>query len=133
MGVGHHRGGVQIGEVYRHLANEHRKAMAGRVNLESAVFADATSAQAESWLFCQPGDLLLICLKANDPEIFEDSLQSFPFPPMKVLSEGWAVSRHRDPTGLNKRCAALEMVHPQHGCCAKSMPLTGRLTERVIW
>jgi integrase len=30
--VGHRDGGVLIGKVYGHLANEHRKAMAGRVN-----------------------------------------------------------------------------------------------------
>ena len=32
--VGHKDGGVLIGKVYGHLANEHRKAMAGRVNFE---------------------------------------------------------------------------------------------------
>jgi hypothetical protein len=30
--VGHKDGGVLIGKVYGHLANEHRKAMAERVN-----------------------------------------------------------------------------------------------------
>jgi len=32
--VGHKDGGVLIGKVYGHLANEHRKAMAGRMNFE---------------------------------------------------------------------------------------------------
>jgi len=34
--VGHKDGGVLIGKVYGHLANEHRKAMAGRMNFEPA-------------------------------------------------------------------------------------------------
>jgi integrase len=36
--VGHRDGGVLIGKVYGHLANEHRKAMAGRVNFGPAIF-----------------------------------------------------------------------------------------------
>ena len=32
--VGHQDGGVLIGKVYGHLANEHRKVMAGRVTFE---------------------------------------------------------------------------------------------------
>jgi integrase len=35
--VGHRDGGVLIGKVYGHLANEHRKAMADRVNFGSAI------------------------------------------------------------------------------------------------
>jgi integrase len=35
--VGHKDGGVLIGKVYGHLANEHRKAMAGRLNFEPVV------------------------------------------------------------------------------------------------
>ncbi len=37
--VGHRDGGVLIGKVYGHLANEHRKAMAERVNFGPAVLA----------------------------------------------------------------------------------------------
>ena len=33
-GVGHKVGGVLMGKAYGHLANEHRKAMAGRMNFE---------------------------------------------------------------------------------------------------
>jgi integrase len=40
--VGHKDGGVLIGKVYGHLANEHRKAMADKMNFGPAVFA-ATS------------------------------------------------------------------------------------------
>lgn len=35
--VGHRDGGILIGKVYGHLANEHRKAMADRVNFEPTV------------------------------------------------------------------------------------------------
>jgi integrase len=35
--VGHRDGGILIGKVYGHLANEHRKAMAGRVSFEPVV------------------------------------------------------------------------------------------------
>jgi hypothetical protein len=37
--VGHRDGGVLIGKVYGHLANEHRKAMAQRVNMGPAAVA----------------------------------------------------------------------------------------------
>jgi hypothetical protein len=42
--VGHRDGGILIGKVYGHLANEHRKAMADRVNFEHTVveFKSAT-------------------------------------------------------------------------------------------
>ena len=42
--VGHKDGGILIGKVYGHLANEHRKAMAERVNFGPAVVAGATAA-----------------------------------------------------------------------------------------
>jgi hypothetical protein len=35
--MGHNDGGVPIGKVYGHLAEEHRKAMAGRMNFEPVV------------------------------------------------------------------------------------------------
>lgn len=41
--VGHRDGGVLIGKVYGHLANEHRKAMADRVNFEPTVLPVPTS------------------------------------------------------------------------------------------
>jgi hypothetical protein len=34
--VGHQDGGVLIGKVYGHLANEHKKAMAEKMNFEPA-------------------------------------------------------------------------------------------------
>ncbi|HTQ50658.1 MAG TPA: site-specific integrase [Candidatus Acidoferrales bacterium] len=42
--VGHRDGGVLIGKVYGHLANEHRKAMAERVNLGPVALDNAASA-----------------------------------------------------------------------------------------
>ncbi len=42
--VGHKDGGVLIGKVYGHLANEHRKAMAERVNFEPVVLQNAANA-----------------------------------------------------------------------------------------
>ncbi len=42
--VGHKDGGVLIGKVYGHLANEHRKAMAKRVNFEPLPIEDAVNA-----------------------------------------------------------------------------------------
>jgi integrase len=39
--VGHRDGGVLIGKVYGHLANEHRKAMAEKVSFEPAILGDA--------------------------------------------------------------------------------------------
>ena len=39
--VGHKDGGVLIGKVYGHLANEHRKAMAERVNFGPVILAEA--------------------------------------------------------------------------------------------
>jgi len=41
--VGHKDGGVLIGKVYGHLANEHRKAMAERVNFEPVAFQKAAN------------------------------------------------------------------------------------------
>jgi integrase len=41
--VGHRDGGVLIGKVYGHLANEHRKAMAERVNFGPALIAADTN------------------------------------------------------------------------------------------
>jgi integrase len=41
--VGHKDGGVLIGRVYGHLANEHRKAMAKRVNFEPTVVQDVVN------------------------------------------------------------------------------------------
>jgi integrase len=42
--VGHKDGGVLIGKVYGHLANEHRKAMAGRMNFEPVALKSDKSA-----------------------------------------------------------------------------------------
>jgi integrase len=42
--VGHKDGGVLIGKVYGHLANEHRKAMAKRVNFEPLPVQEAVNA-----------------------------------------------------------------------------------------
>ncbi len=42
--VGHKDGGVLIGKVYGHLANEHRKAMAKRVNFEPLPIENAVNA-----------------------------------------------------------------------------------------
>ena len=42
--VGHRDGGVLIGKVYGHLANEHRKAMAERVNFGPVALDTAASA-----------------------------------------------------------------------------------------
>jgi integrase len=42
--VGHKDGGILIGKVYGHLANEHRKAMAERVNFGPAILSQAKSA-----------------------------------------------------------------------------------------
>jgi integrase len=42
--VGHKDGGVLIGKVYGHLANEHRQAMAQRVNFEPVVIAKENAA-----------------------------------------------------------------------------------------
>lgn len=44
--VGHRDGGVLIGKVYGHLANEHRKAMAGRVNFGPTLAAMPQAATA---------------------------------------------------------------------------------------
>lgn len=41
--VGHRDGGILIGRVYGHLANEHRKSMAERVNFEPTVVATAAA------------------------------------------------------------------------------------------
>ncbi|HEX3720056.1 MAG TPA: tyrosine-type recombinase/integrase [Verrucomicrobiae bacterium] len=41
--VGHKDGGVLIGKVYGHLANEHRKAMADRLNFEPAAVQNAVN------------------------------------------------------------------------------------------
>jgi integrase len=41
--VGHQDGGVLIGKVYGHLANEHKKAMAERLNFGPAVLASAVN------------------------------------------------------------------------------------------
>jgi integrase len=41
--VGHRDGGVLIGKVYGHLANEHRKAMAGRVNFGPVILSKTSS------------------------------------------------------------------------------------------
>jgi integrase len=41
--VGHKDGGVLIGKVYGHLANEHRKAMAGKVTFEPVVVNSAVN------------------------------------------------------------------------------------------
>jgi integrase len=41
--VGHKDGGVLIGKVYGHLANEHRKAMAEKVNFEPVLLQNATA------------------------------------------------------------------------------------------
>ena len=37
-------GGVLIGKVYGHLANEHRKAMAEKVNFEPTILREAAQA-----------------------------------------------------------------------------------------
>jgi len=42
--VGHKDGGVLIGKVYGHLANEHRKAMAERLNFDPIVLQNAVNA-----------------------------------------------------------------------------------------
>jgi integrase len=42
--VGHKDGGVLIGKVYGHLANEHRKAMAERLNFQPEVVQNAVNA-----------------------------------------------------------------------------------------
>src|SRR5207245_11788445 len=42
--VGHKDGGILIGKVYGHLANEHRKAMADRLNFGPAVLQKAANA-----------------------------------------------------------------------------------------
>ena len=41
--VGHQDGGVLIGKVYGHLANEHRKRMAGQVTFEPVVLNAAVN------------------------------------------------------------------------------------------
>jgi integrase len=41
--VGHRDGGILIGKVYGHLANEHRKAMAGRVSFEPQIVEKAAA------------------------------------------------------------------------------------------
>jgi integrase len=41
--VGHSDGGVLIGKVYGHLANEHRKAMAEKLNFGPTIFAQAVT------------------------------------------------------------------------------------------
>jgi len=42
--VGHKDGGVLIGKVYGHIANEHRKEMAERLNFTPVVVENAASA-----------------------------------------------------------------------------------------
>jgi integrase len=42
--AGHRDGGILIGKVYGHLANEHRRAMAERVNFGPAIVSEAVSA-----------------------------------------------------------------------------------------
>ena len=41
--VGHKDGGVLIGKVYGHLANEHRKAMGERLNFAPVILEKAAS------------------------------------------------------------------------------------------